>query len=143
MNIQLSARVYRDDGPRIVHLVLDLPLPPSGPPSGSPVQEFDYEITPEQLDALMQYSLMNDIAGDDRCSIDKASLEQLAPCQRYQKSMVIGDSDCTGCAICLVDFRARRHVRRLPCNHLFCSTCIEKWVSGHNAVCPICRAPVK
>lgn len=133
MNISVSARVHQDDGPRVVHLTVNLPELPA-------FQEHD--ITPEQLEALLQHSMTHDITDAHRPKLDVRTLDKAAQMIRYQKSMVRGETDCTSCAICLADFRPRKHVRRLPCGHLYCSACVTTWLSNHNAVCPTCRAEV-
>ena len=30
-------------------------------------------------------------------------------------------------------------VRKLPCDHIFCSKCIQKWITESSNSCPICR----
>lgn len=128
MNVAIQAHVYQADGPRVVHLTVAFP------------DGYDLEITPEELDDLLAHSLLHD---DDSADLPKLPIEALdvaAPRQVYRKALVRGDNDCTACAVCLTAFRPRMHVRRLPCGHLFCSKCIQKWVSNHNATCPTCRA---
>ena len=134
MNVSIQARVYREQGPRIVQFDLELPDLPS-------LEQ--YEITPEQLDALLQFSLTHDLSPANTTMVDDKTLDAVAPRERYQKSMVHGPNDCTACSICLTSFKPRMYVRRLPCGHLFCSKCIMKWTSKHNAVCPTCRAAVQ
>jgi hypothetical protein len=43
------------------------------------------------------------------------------------------------CAICKDDLPVAAAARRLPCGHLYHSTCIVPWLEVHNS-CPICRA---
>lgn len=47
----------------------------------------------------------------------------------------------TMCSICLDEFRARMHVHKLPCHHIFHSKCIKKWIT-RNPACPVCRETV-
>lgn len=47
---------------------------------------------------------------------------------------VAPSSETSECCICL----DRKPDVILPCTHVFCSTCIEKWNSEHNS-CPICN----
>ena len=132
MNIAVQARIYQDDGPRIVQFELEMPDPAT-------LEETLLEITPEQLDRLLEWSLAHDSAPAVAPKIDMNTLDTIAPRERYQKSMVRGPDDCTCCSICITQFKPRMYVRRLPCGHLFCCKCISKWVSRHNAVCPTCR----
>jgi len=42
------------------------------------------------------------------------------------------------CAVCLEEFKNGANVTKLKCEHLFCSECIEKWLSN-STTCPCCR----
>ncbi|KAK1973557.1 hypothetical protein LZ30DRAFT_610463 [Colletotrichum cereale] len=48
-------------------------------------------------------------------------------------------ADARTCPVCLLDFAAGTAVARLPCGHVFCSACIEHWLSKHAFTCPMCR----
>ncbi|QVM06894.1 hypothetical protein D8B26_001597 [Coccidioides posadasii str. Silveira] len=43
------------------------------------------------------------------------------------------------CAICLDALQEDSMVRRLTCNHMFHSTCIDPWLTGRTAQCPVCK----
>jgi len=43
------------------------------------------------------------------------------------------------CTICLDELNPGDRVRRLPCGHIFHSTCIAKWLIERSAVCPLCK----
>lgn len=43
------------------------------------------------------------------------------------------------CAICLDDFSEGMRLRRLPCGHVFHSTCIARWLIERSAFCPLCK----
>ncbi len=45
------------------------------------------------------------------------------------------------CSICLSTFEVGDEARRLPCFHVFHSSCIDLWL-GQNAKCPICMHEV-
>jgi len=71
--------------------------------------------------------------------VDVPKLDVIAPVQVFRRSLVRGDEDDRMCTICYDEFRTRKHVRRLPCGHLFCAKCIAKWTVKHSATCPTCR----
>jgi len=43
------------------------------------------------------------------------------------------------CTICLDEFVPGVRVRKLPCGHVFHSTCIARWLIERSAVCPLCK----
>ena len=43
------------------------------------------------------------------------------------------------CAICLDDFTEGTRLRKLPCGHVFHSTCVARWLIERSAVCPLCK----
>merc|ERR1711964_143243 len=47
----------------------------------------------------------------------------------------------TQCMICLTEFAAAEECRRLPCSHVFHSSCINEWLRRCTD-CPICKANV-
>jgi hypothetical protein len=55
--------------------------------------------------------------------------------------------DQTICSICLSNYENEEMVSYLnTCNHLFHTTCINKWLTDFNHKCPVCRLsanPVK
>ena len=91
----------------------------------------------EELESFIQWTLQNDTV--PRPVLSKSDVNGIAPVLVYQKSMVRGDSDDKECMICLGQFKPRMHVRRLPCGHLFCAKCVEKWVTKQSATRPTCR----
>ena len=46
------------------------------------------------------------------------------------------------CAVCLDAIREGEPVKRLPCGHVFHSSCVDPWLMEEKAVCPICRKGV-
>jgi len=48
-------------------------------------------------------------------------------------------SDADECTICLDEFVHGVRVRKLPCGHVFHSTCIARWLIERHAVCPLCK----
>jgi hypothetical protein len=45
------------------------------------------------------------------------------------------------CSICLTEYETGNELRKLPCNHYFHKTCIDRWLSLHNS-CPLDRKPI-
>lgn len=50
--------------------------------------------------------------------------------------------DQTECAICLNEFCCGERLRVLPCGHRFHRQCIDVWLVGHCACCPLCQKSV-
>ena len=46
------------------------------------------------------------------------------------------------CVVCLDAVREGEPVKRLPCGHVFHSSCIDPWLLEEKAVCPTCRKGV-
>jgi len=46
------------------------------------------------------------------------------------------------CSICLDEFKDEKKVSKTPCNHFYCSDCIESWIKN-NSRCPLCRGTIK
>lgn len=62
--------------------------------------------------------------------------KELARNQPYVFSRDMGAQECT---ICLNEFKAKQHIRKLDCEHEFHKKCIDKWLLKGNACCPMCR----
>ena len=46
------------------------------------------------------------------------------------------------CYICLKNFIKGKKIRKLPCNHIFCETCLKPWLKT-NYTCPTCKYKLK
>lgn len=46
------------------------------------------------------------------------------------------------CSICMDAFEAGDAVRSLPCLHRFHVACVDRWLTQHNASCPVCKMPI-
>jgi len=130
MNVTVRARVYHNNVPRVVAMEVAIPV--------------GYTFTPEDLDLLMQddvldrvmaHSLAHDVVAPAKAVLSLAELDTVAPRQRYCKALRT-DSPCS---VCQTVFNAPKFVRKLPCDHMFCSGCIATWATKHCASCPICR----
>ena len=102
------------------------------------------DITPEELEEVLNASLREDMQLSAVPEMPLVELDGIAPRTRYSRKIGTGCHGCSACSICLDEFtmRTRRYVRRLPCGHVFCSPCICKWVTTHSASCPTCRKPL-
>ena len=93
------------------------------------------------IDSVIQWSLQNDEVPRSTVSVDVLNTQ--APVQVFRKSILRSETDDKTCAICCEPFKPRKHVRRLPCGHMFCSKCISKWVVRQSATCPTCRCTLE
>ena len=57
-----------------------------------------------------------------------------------QRIINITDKDNDQCCICLNNFTESK-VRKLGCNHIFHSVCIDIW-TANNIFCPLCKSPI-
>jgi len=111
--------------PALVDLTIDLPL-----------DMYPHVVFPD----ILQWSLENDVSPQPTLTAEK--LNAVAPVQVFRGAMITCESDDRSCVICCEDFKPRKHVRKLPCGHMFCNKCIAKWVVKQNASCPTCRAAI-
>ena len=114
----------------------------SGPPGEAPIL---IDLTMDEVEgtflhasALALWSFDHDPAAP-RETVEVQKLNSIAPVLVYRGSMQCDDRSCV---ICQDDFRPRKHVRRLPCGHVFCSKCISKWTVRQSATCPTCRCSI-
>lgn len=55
---------------------------------------------------------------------------------RIQKKL----DDAPTCSICLEN--VKKNMKKLPCDHVFCTRCIERWTKLGNNTCPTCRRDI-
>ena len=134
MDIRMRARVYDEGNPRVLHFTVRVPEPVL-------LDGFMPDITPEELEEILNASLREDAQAAEVPAMSMAQLDTIAARKRYGKRLHDTYKDNRQCSICLDEFyaRTRRYVRELPCGHLFCSKCITKWITVHSASCPTCR----
>ncbi|KAI8322107.1 hypothetical protein GQ54DRAFT_260593 [Martensiomyces pterosporus] len=62
-----------------------------------------------------------------------------------------GSGSCAGahqaiaaetCPICLDCIGSSSQVRFLPCTHYYHASCVDPWLTGGSATCPLCKASV-
>uniref|UniRef100_A0A7S4PGU4 RING-type domain-containing protein n=1 Tax=Guillardia theta TaxID=55529 RepID=A0A7S4PGU4_GUITH len=47
------------------------------------------------------------------------------------------------CPVCQEEWKVGDTQRVLPCNHRFHNMCIDRWLKGHKAMCPLCKKDVR
>ncbi|OMJ80656.1 hypothetical protein SteCoe_19033 [Stentor coeruleus] len=52
------------------------------------------------------------------------------------------DNKSETCSICLDDFNSSDRIRKLKCNHIFHTKCIDEWALSH-PTCPVCKDVIK
>ena len=58
----------------------------------------------------------------------------------------LGKEECKEeglCAVCQADWEEGDEVRCLPCGHHFHACCVDRWLTQHNACCPLCKSDVR
>jgi len=69
------------------------------------------------------------------CEQEQHEQQQEQQQQQHGGYMQLSDE----CTICLDEFAPGVRVRKLPCDHIFHSTCIARWLIERSAVCPLCK----
>jgi hypothetical protein len=92
--------------------------------------------------------------GTTRRRLTRDQVRETLPQYRYDGSVLycrredeLGDQqvldasqfDMTCCSVCLDDYEAGDKLRILPCNHVFHSKCVGRWLSERSATCPLCK----
>ena len=133
VNVTVRARIYENNQPHLVQMSIAVPVNYEFDPF-----ELDALFSGNVLDAILEHSLQNDVVTPVKKVIAITDFDNLCPRQRYCNNLRTDEP----CAICHQEFKVPKFVRKMPCSHLFCSTCIEQWVTKHSATCPVCRAPL-
>jgi len=71
---------------------------------------------------------------------DQVKNSQGVSVQKFQ--LVIKPDKTKECYICLKNFSLNIKIRKLPCNHMFCQSCLIPWLKS-NYVCPTCKFKLK
>lgn len=77
--------------------------------------------------------LMQDLMGRVEIGVDNID--------RVARNVKLDSLETLECPICL-EIQENVIIKRTPCNHDFCVSCITKWLSTHKT-CPICIADVQ
>ncbi|KAK3779546.1 hypothetical protein RRG08_045292 [Elysia crispata] len=93
----------------------------------------DYAWGAGGLDTVIS-QLLNHLEGTGAPPAQKEKIESL---QRVIIDQPHVDAQLQ-CAICMEDFELGTEVRKLPCDHMYHSECIVKWLEMHGT-CPVCR----
>ncbi|KAH7016176.1 uncharacterized protein B0I36DRAFT_43486 [Microdochium trichocladiopsis] len=82
-------------------------------------------------------------------TIDLRMLNDASPSQKYEqiqgfkREAAVASTQSSAaevCAICLEVLVDVDSVRRLKCNHLFHTTCIDSWLKNRHVDCPLCKS---
>ncbi|KXS09107.1 hypothetical protein M427DRAFT_75957 [Gonapodya prolifera JEL478] len=71
-------------------------------------------------------------------SIDRATTLSRADSRPVSR----GSSISRSCAVCLEEYAKKDTIRTLPCQHEFHKKCIDRWLLGVSATCPLCKLDV-
>ncbi|CAG5127580.1 unnamed protein product [Candidula unifasciata] len=93
----------------------------------------DYAWGPSGLDAIIS-QLLNHLEGTGAPPAQKDKIDNLPRITIEQ----IHIENTLQCSICMDDFELAMEARKLPCDHLYHSECIVKWLEMHGT-CPVCR----
>lgn len=99
------------------------------------------DVTPEDFDALLQLDNHNKKKTMDSSTLQKLDIILV---EDYLKEQASNNSKpataAESCQVCLQVFSEMKQknveLRRLPCGHIFCKTCIDEWLTGSSAKCP-------
>ncbi|BFZ01477.1 hypothetical protein BsWGS_04517 [Bradybaena similaris] len=93
----------------------------------------DYAWGPGGLDTIIS-QLLNHLEGTGAPPAQKDKIDNLPRVSIEQ----IHVDNTLQCSICMDDFELAMEARKLPCDHLYHSECIVKWLEMHGT-CPVCR----
>ena len=68
-----------------------------------------------------------------------ASKEAISNLKKYKFKE---NTNCN-CAICLDKISEDTEVTELPCEHIFCTECINPWLKNENNNCPLCKKSIE
>ena len=109
------------------------------PPTNNDLAQLLLDMLEGDMERAMQESL-NAVEPSHHPTVTKAELDEIAPVQTFKRGF---DHDNSPCSVCQCGFKARQHVRRLPCGHLYHAKCLERWVCKTHSCCPVCRQELK
>ncbi|MCL7045339.1 hypothetical protein MKW94_001815 [Papaver nudicaule] len=79
-------------------------------------------------------------ANREETRVHSTSIFQTVGTKKLNEDMVNDDGDEVVCVICLDEFKKANSILKFPCEHLFHSDCIIKWINKTqpDTYCPIC-----
>jgi len=63
---------------------------------------------------------------------------RLLPILTYSEDKIHNNN----CCICIEDFEERDAIKVLPCGHGYHPACIDKWLTDHSDLCPMCKQSI-
>ena len=94
------------------------------------------EITPEDYDVLLQLDTQLSRLSSDS---DAAGLAEILAFL----SVDAADIDQVTCIVCLSQCEGTQKITRLPCDHVFHTSCISQWLLQRKPICPLCGQEVQ
>ena len=107
----------------------------------SQIHEFNLQFYSELLTLQLSYKIQHSKL------IIQTMFEKFIPVISFKKAGMKGKShslDDATCTICIAEFEDTwtRNLRKLPCDHIFHSECIDTWLRTGKRTCPFCRKEV-
>lgn len=100
---------------------------------GSEVYDFDDdEISHESFE----------LSDSIRKEMKKELIESNTLTFTYISRVIASGGEMEACPICFESFIDQESVRRLPCLHLFHTTCVDSWLQNRKKACPSCRTDI-
>ena len=102
---------------------------------GSPADEETQQKQPAGL-SLTEYAALNELRFSHATDTKGEAMAQGKV--DAEDSVAPSGALPTDCAVCMTTFKSGQLLKRLPCHHVFCERCIQRWMAQHTT-CPLCR----
>jgi hypothetical protein len=116
--------------------------PPSSFQSTSSVPYFQSHIEINNLSNLISNIISEELYNlqteDVICTLDESEKDKLKKSILTEKV----DNKIYDCNVCLEEIELNQEIIELPCEHIYHSECIEKYLNEYNYKCPSCRKEV-
>jgi len=93
----------------------------------------DYVWGPNGLDNIIT-QLLNQLESTGPPPADRTKIDSIPVVTTTQKDV----DENAECAVCRCEYTLGEESKRLPCDHMFHTSCIDPWLQLHDS-CPICR----
>ncbi len=92
---------------------------------------------------MMDSDLLENLLGqlfNPQQGVARSNLQHLEEVQ-FKKSKNVKPGEEEKCSICITELEDGEKIRRLPCKHIFHTSCVDTWLV-QNSHCPICKLDV-